>query len=337
MAEEQTTVEESEEKVEQTTEENTSDSTGEDASSTPNADSSNTPNSSSGSDTAIDVSDYGIFNDAVATVDSLKEEFDTHNTSLKDDCTKLKDESIFMGPICDECVKGFSSVESKLTAEVNAFGKSHTFLIDTAASYDGTDKSVTSLILGGSTQATSMMELGDKANNGDAAAQKEWLDNMAALVKPYCEKYGFPESVLLAQIIQESGWTKSSSWLNQNNNILNVNSEMWGSNDYTTSKDGVVNENASIPKWAQNPKHASGPVSGGEFFESPRVDSMRAYDSVEDCVEDYLALMVGYRPELNGSDVDGAIAGIKHYAEDANYENALRGAIERYNLTQYDA
>ena len=291
---------------------------------------------SSNADTAIDVSDYGIFNDAVSTVDTLKSDFETHNTSLKEDCTKLKSEDTFMGPICDECVKGFSNIDSKIVSEIDAFGKTHTLLVDAAASYDGTDQSVASLILGGSTQATSMMELGDRANNGDSAAQKEWLDNMAALVKPYCEKYGFPESVLLAQIIQESGWTKSSSWLNQNNNILNVNSEMWGSNDYKVSKDGVVNENADIPKWASNPKHASGPVSGGAYFESPREDSMRAYDSVEDCVEDYLALMVGYRPDLNGSDVDGAIAGIKHYAEDANYENALRGAIERYNLTQYD-
>ena len=192
-------------------------------------------------------------------------------------------------------------------------------------------------ITSGNTQASDLYELGNRANNGDAAAQKEWIEKMSAIIDPYCKKYGFPKSVLLAQIIQESGWTKSGSWLNDNNNILNVNSEMFGSGDYVLAKDGTRNDNADIPRWALNPKHASGSVSGGAYFESPRVDSMRAYDCIEDCVEDYLALMVGYRPFLKGSNVDQCIDGVKGYAEDANYANNLHSAINKYDLTQYES
>lgn len=198
------------------------------------------------------------------------------------------------------------------------------------------DNNTTSITTGGNTQAKDLYDLGNRANNGDTEAQKEWIEKISAIIDPYCKKYGFPKSVLIAQIIQESGWIKSGSWLNDNNNILNVNSEMFGSGDYVLAKDGTRNDDASIPRWAANPKHASGSVSGGAYFESPRVDSMRAYDCIEDCVEDYLALMVGYRPYLNGSNVDKCIDGIKGYAEDASYASNLHSAINKYNLTQYD-
>lgn len=296
-----------------------------------------TSGTNSTTDGDIKVGDYGIFSDAIMTVDTLKSEIDAHNTIITESGTKLNNESVFMGPICDSCVEGFSKVGTRISANTEQLGKFHTFFVDASANYQSGDKTASSLIIGsGNTQASDLMALGDRANNGDKEAQKEWLDKMAAIVKPYCDKYGFPDSVVLAQLIQESGWSKSGSWLNDNNNVLNVNSEMFGSGDYKVAKDGTVNENASIPRWASNPKHASGSVSGGAYFESPRVDSMRAYDCVEDCVEDYLALMVGYRPYLNGSDVATAIDGVQHYAEDASYADNLRYAIDSYNLTQYD-
>ena len=303
------------------------------------------------------VSDYGIFNDAISTTKSFNDKLNTIQSQANDCKTKLNNESVFMGPICDSCVKGFGTVDLAITSLVSNFGVISGYLADTGTAYVNGDTEAMTKVLSidssgkvaaginssaiitsnGSTQATSLSDLGNKANNGDKAAQKEWLDKMSTLIDPYCKKYGFPKSVLLSQIIQESGWTKSGSWLNQNNNILNVNSEMFGTkNDYVQAKDGTRNENASIPKWASNPKHASGPVSGGAYFESPRNDSMRAYDSVEDCVEDYLALMVGYRPYLNGSDVNTCIDGVKGYAEDANYASNLHHAIDKYNLTQYD-
>lgn len=298
-----------------------------------------TTTSSSNTDSEdIKVGDYGIFSDAIASVDSLKSDIESQNEILTNNCTKLSDETIFMGPICDSCVDGFSKVGSKITTSIEQLGKFHTYFVDTAKNYQAGDKSTTSLIIGssGNTQATDLMALGDRANNGDKEAQKEWLDKMAAIVKPYCDKYGFPDSVVLAQLIQESGWSKSGSWLNENNNVLNVNTTMWGNNDYKVSKDGVVNENADMPKWTTYRSSASGGVSGGANFENPHEASMRSYNSVEDCVEDYLALMVGYRPELNGSNVDSAIEGIKHYAEDASYSERLHSHINNYDLTQYD-
>lgn len=292
----------------------------------------------------IGVSDYGIFSSAVSTANSAVTSINTSQTEIENCKSILNNDAVFMGPICDSCMEGFQNVGTKIKESIENFEKVKTFLTETADSYKRGDTAASNAVLniagsvsGGSTQASSLYELGNRANNGDKAAQQEWLNKMSSIVKPYCQKYGFPTSVLLAQIIQESGWTKSTSWLNDNNNVLNVNSEMFGSGDYIRSKDGIVNNNASIPRWASNPKHASGSVSGGAYFEAPRDDeSMRVYDSIEDCAEDYLALMVGYRPYLNGADVDTAIDGVKGYAEDANYANNLHYAVDHYNLTQYD-
>lgn len=158
-----------------TTEEETTTTTEETNSSTDTTTdiSSDTTNSGSSSDTPIDVSNYGIFSDGIATIDSLKSDFETKQSTLTDCCNKLKNESVFMGPICDNCVSVFSSVDTKMNSNIESCGKSHTYLVDASSQYQGTDQSVSSLILNGNTQATDLMALGDRANNGDSAAQQE--------------------------------------------------------------------------------------------------------------------------------------------------------------------
>ena len=287
--------------------------------------------------------EYAGFDEAISVTNSLKDTVSSTKEKVTSCKSNLNSDTVFAGPICESCAETFSTVDNSISNMLNSLANIGDTLKKISERYKSgdTEAAIAFLSTGGSsgvssTQASSMFDLGDRANSGDKAAQKEFIEKMAKIVDPYCEQYGFPKSVLLSQIIQESGWDKSSSWLNANNNVLNVNSTMFGSGDYVVAKDGTRNDNASIPRWAKNPKHASGKVSGGAYFEAPRTDSMRAYDSVEDCVEDYLALMVGYRPYLSGSDVDTVIDGIKGYAEDANYSTGLHNIIDTYNLTQYD-
>ncbi len=299
-------------------------------------------------DKAFGVSDYEIFSIASSAAAKLRTTISQSENDFKQVQKKLGSDTIFMGPIANSCKDEFSrlsGLNSAIREKFNGISKALNMSSEQYKKLDADGKKeylsagdfAISSFVSGNTQATSIYDLGNRANNGDKAAQKEWLDKMSKLVEPYCKKYGFAESVLLAQIIQESGWVKSGSWLNDNNNVLNVNGKMFGSNDYVVAKDGTRNDNAPIPKWASNPKFASGSVSGGEYFESPRVDSMRVYDSVEDCVEDYLGLMVGYRPYLSGADVDSTIDGISHYAEDAAYSRNLHSIVDSYGLTKYDS
>ena len=189
----------------------------------------------------------------------------------------------------------------------------------------------------GNTQLEDLLSIASSARNGDSASREELLNRLSIIADPYCKKYGFAKSVLLAQIIQESGPLKDN-WLTRKNNILSVNYEMFGSNnDYKMAKTGERNESAAIPNWASYRTWASGTVSGGANFEAPRNDAMRAYNCIEDCIEDYIALMVGYRPYINGANYNDTIEAVKGYAEDANYASSLRNIIAQYNLTRFDA
>ena len=292
------------------------------------------------------VSDYGIFQNAVQDVKTINTNIDSSNTSIAECKEKLSDQTIFMGPVADECTNSFQNIAAKFVTLTDQMNQIENYLIETAKNYQAGDTTASSLVSSvgspssvtttGSTQASALYAIGEKAYNGDAAAQQEWINQMKEIADPICKQYGFPTSVLLAQIIQESGWTKSSSWLNQKNNVLNVNYEMFGSGDYKKAKDGTVNENAHIPNWASYRTYESGTVSAGADGSGRRVDPMRTYNSMEDCIEDYLGLMVGYRPYLNGADANTAIDGIKGYAEGVSYASSLHKIVDKYNLTQYD-
>ena len=70
-------------------------------------------------------------------------------------------------------------------------------------------------------------------------------------------------------------------------------------------------------------------------------DMFRAYDSVEDAVEDYydmLSYCKRYKACVGEKDPRKCITAIKNggYATSPTYINTIMGIIDRYNLTQYD-
>ena len=57
------------------------------------------------------MSDYGIFDSAVSTTSKVTESLNTSKTTITECKTNLSNESVFMGPLCDEAVKyKFASV-----------------------------------------------------------------------------------------------------------------------------------------------------------------------------------------------------------------------------------
>lgn len=72
------------------------------------------------------------------------------------------------------------------------------------------------------------------------------------------------------------------------------------------------------------------------------VDMFRAYDSIDDAVEDYydmLAACSRYKGCLNQTDPKACITAIKNgnYATSPTYVNTIMTIINKYNLTQYDS
>ena len=56
------------------------------------------------------VSDYSIFNDAISTTKSFTDKIETVQSAVNDSKSKLNDEAVFLGPICDSCIKGFTNL-----------------------------------------------------------------------------------------------------------------------------------------------------------------------------------------------------------------------------------
>lgn len=71
-------------------------------------------------------------------------------------------------------------------------------------------------------------------------------------------------------------------------------------------------------------------------------DNFRAYDTVEEAVEDYMDLLCGlsrYNAAVCETDPKKCITAIKNggYATSPTYINTIMSIISRYNLTQYDS
>ena len=57
-----------------------------------------------------------------------------------------------------------------------------------------------------STQASSLVEIGQRAYNGDESAQQQIIEALATATQEEWTQYGMLPSVIIAQVIQESGW-----------------------------------------------------------------------------------------------------------------------------------
>lgn len=81
------------------------------------------------------VSDYGIFNDAIATTSKYNESIKNIQETVTSSIGKLKDESVFMGPIQESCVSGFTTLDAGINSICENFGKISEYLSTTAEAY----------------------------------------------------------------------------------------------------------------------------------------------------------------------------------------------------------
>lgn len=180
-----------------------------------------------------------------------------------------------------------------------------------------------------STQASSLVEIGQRAYEGDATAQEEIIQSLAMASREEWSQYGFLPSVLIAQVIQESGWLSFSGAANggiqpEDNNILGMNEELL--NDKWVSPWTGTAAMRNVPQW-----DGEKDVYGEE--------SMRTYEDIEACLSDYAAFKTGIHPEIaNETDVNTVIdIGLEGYATDPTYEKSIADIIDKYDLTRYDS
>ena len=159
-----------EDKTSTTDDKSGKDTTSSDTSSTKDTTSS-TSSTTATTDTSdkkdIDVSNYGIFSDGISSVNALNTDVDTGITSLNSSKTKLINDSVFKGPICDSCAEGFTSsfrildlMKTNLTITID-------YLKQTSTDYNSSDSNAASKVLSMDATTGKLVTLGSiKGNNG---------------------------------------------------------------------------------------------------------------------------------------------------------------------------
>ena len=85
--------------------------------------------------TEFSASDYGIFSDGVKSVNTLNDKLGSIQSELNNAKNNLNSDSVFMGPICDNCVEKFGKLDTKVSSTVNNYKKIGEYLNETAVEY----------------------------------------------------------------------------------------------------------------------------------------------------------------------------------------------------------
>lgn len=193
----------------------------------------------------------------------------------------------------------------------------------------------------GKTQAKEFNELGDRAYEGDKAAQTEWIEKVGKIVQSaQHSKYGMKNSLIIAQIINESGWMHTPKTINRDGSTLtNTCNNVLGIN-YNMGKKIESQDSA----WSKNPQNcANSSVTQRDSNNNVygTIEDMRKYSSIEECIEDYANLIYLYHPECkNNNDIECYRTFLNAYTPVADgYEKVTDKyirIIRNYNLEKFD-
>ena len=145
------------------------------------------------------VSDYGIFNNAINSTTNYSNKITSIQEALANSKNQLNSESVFMGPICDSCVKGFGTVDGKISTQVDNFGTISSYLNDTSTAYKNGDTAAMDKVL---SISGGVVGVGANSNVNTGGGTKDDIYNMLA-------KKGFNNAAIcaiLANMEHESGF-----------------------------------------------------------------------------------------------------------------------------------
>lgn len=265
------------------------------------------------------ISDYGIFGDAVSTTNSLKNEISNAKSTCDECKSMISNEAVFMGPIADSCVQGFSQLDSSITSMTGKFTEISQYLMNTAQAYKAGDIEAADKICilkpdafsGSSVTSASAYVRPD----GMPTSQADFIDSIKDGAVQAYDKYGVLPSLTLAQAALESAWGDSSI----GNNIFGIKA---GSGWEGKTQNVLTSEQGS----------------DGSFYQI--YADFRDYDSIDDSIVDHAELLSTerYKPVLECSSYEDACTAVKEcgYATDNEYPDKLKSIIKNYNLDQWD-
>ena len=171
------------------------------------------------------VSDYAIFDNAIATAKKLSEEVNSVKTTATTCKTTLSNDAVFMGPIADACVEALGTVDGKLSTSISNLSTVSSYLSTTSANYKAGDTNAANQVLnvGKNSSLSTGTKGGLVANESDLPTitidqvrscenVSEYLNLVMPVYTFYCNKYGIKyPGVLALQPVHEHSAPKGIS------------------------------------------------------------------------------------------------------------------------------
>ena len=120
------------------------------------------------------ISDYGIFSDAISTTTTLSSSVDTCQSSLKTCNNTINNESVFMGPIAEKCIQFLNNLSTDLDSVKANLGTMSNYLIQTSANYKAGDEAASQAQLKLDSATFSSLTSGGVALTGADNGEKIW-------------------------------------------------------------------------------------------------------------------------------------------------------------------
>ena len=147
------------------------------------------------------VSDYGIFSDAISTTTSLNKNVSNCQAAAKNCATTVGNQGVFMGPIAEKCTQFLTNLDTELTTIQSNLNQLSSYLVQTSSTYQSADANASSTVqlrldnVAGQTTTTNNNPTLTGANN----AEQIWN---------YLKSQGFSDAGIagiMGNLAQESG------------------------------------------------------------------------------------------------------------------------------------
>ena len=114
------------------------------------------------------ISDYGIFSDAVQTTNTCSNSVTTAKDGVAACKTVVGSEGVFMGPIADKCVAALDGLDADCTNIITNLGSMSSYLVQTSGNYQAADQNANAVIGGvdGATLTTNSSQNSQTLVNG---------------------------------------------------------------------------------------------------------------------------------------------------------------------------
>lgn len=167
-----------------------------------NSDNSTTSNTSTTSNSGEEykVGDYGIFSDGISTAKTLGAAAETSLNTLSTQMNKISDTSIFMGPICDSCVDGFTKASASITLLGQNMNEIANYLVDASTNYQSGDDNAKQKII--SIDSSGKIVVGEHKTVSTGNTNQDYIYN-------YLASKGFNDAAIsgiMANLEHESGF-----------------------------------------------------------------------------------------------------------------------------------